>query len=345
VTGRALELSRNPIVLKRLALAGAVVAIGLAIAIGGRAWSQFTAEDVQFPNRPEQHFGSLSGANRDEFWSVSLEAFGEEPVLGHGSGTYQFSWDELRSIPVPVRDAHSLYLEAFAELGLLGGLLVLALVGGLLVTGFLAWRDATGARRELHAVLLAVLLAFAVGAAIDWFWEIATLGAIFFVAAGILVAARCAQIGQARADGTERARQRRYGLAASGLALAWIAALALLGPLLVEREIDASKAAAAQGDVAGAIEHAGTARSIEPWAASPYVQLALLAQLQGDHVTAGERMSEAIDREDRNWVLYYLRAKIENEAGEVGAARADLARARQLNPREECLEEGFEGCG
>lgn len=345
VTGRALELSRNPTVLKRLALAAAVVAIGVAIAVGGRAWDQFTSEDVQFPNRPEQHFGSLSGANRDEFWSVAVEAFGEEPVLGHGAGTYQFSWDELRSIPVPVRDAHSLYLEAFAELGLLGGMLVLGLVGSLLVTGFLAWRDATGPRqRELYAVLLAVALAFAVGAAIDWFWEVPTLGAIFFLAAGILVAARCAQLGEVRASAAGRGRQR-YGLAVTGLALAWITALALLGPLLVEREIDASKAAAARGDVAGAIEHASTARSIEPWAASPYVQLGLLAQFQGDYAVASERMSEALDREDRNWVLYYLRAKIESEAGEEAAAQADLARARQLNPREECLEEGFEGCG
>ena len=45
--------------------------------------------------------------------------------LGHGAGTYQFSWDQLRSISIPVHDAHSLYLEAFAELGLIGGLLVL----------------------------------------------------------------------------------------------------------------------------------------------------------------------------------------------------------------------------
>ena len=45
--------------------------------------------------------------------------------LGHGAGTYEFSWDQLRSIDLTVIDAHSLYLEAFAELGLLGGLLVL----------------------------------------------------------------------------------------------------------------------------------------------------------------------------------------------------------------------------
>ena len=346
LTGRAVELSRNPAVLKRGAVLLALLAIGVAIAVGGRAWDQFTADDVQFPNQPEQHFSSLSGANRDEFWSVAVDAFGEKPVLGDGAGTYQFSWDELRTVAIPVSEAHSLYLEAFAELGALGGLLVLVLVGSILWTGFAAWRAASGAQQELYAVLFAAVLAFAVGAAIDWFWETALLGAIFFLAGGALVAARCAQLAPSGDPATNgRGERRRFGLAVAGLAVAWIAALALIGPLLVDREIAASHAAAAEGNIPSAVEHADTARSIEPWAASPYVQLGLLAQQQGDLPTARERLSEAIEREDRNWVLYYLRSRIEHEAGERGAAQADLSRAQRLNPLENCLREGWNGCG
>jgi len=346
LTGRAVELSRNPVVLRRGAVALALVAIGVAVAVGGRAWDRFTADDVQFPNQPEQHFGSLSGANRDEFWSVAVDAFGEKPVLGDGAGTYQFAWDELRSDPIPVSEAHSVYLEAFAELGLLGGLLTIALVASILWTGFAAWRAASGAQQELYAALLAAVLAFAVGAAIDWFWETAVLGAIFFLAGGVLVAGRCAQLAPAGDPATNgRGERRRFGLAVAGLAIAWIAALALIGPLLVDREIAASKAAAADGKIESAVEHADTARSIEPWAASPYVQLGLLAQQQGDFPTARERLSEAIEREDRNWVLYYLRSKLEHEAGDPAAVRADLRRAQQLNPLERCLREGWDGCG
>ncbi len=284
MTGRAVELSRNPKVLQGLALAAALLAIGVAIAVGGRAWDQFSSSDLQFPNQPEQHFGQLSGAGRHDFYRVAVDAFGEKPLLGHGAGTYQFSWEQLRSISIPVRDAHSLYLEAFAELGLVGGLLVLALVGTLLWTGFAAWRAARGSQRELYAALLAAALAFAVGAAIDWFWEIAALGAVFFLASGVLVAARCAQLTQARSAANGRNEERRFGLAVAGLAIAWITALALIGPLLVDHEIKASQTAAAGGDIASAVNHADTARSIEPWAASPYVQLGLLAELQGDYV-------------------------------------------------------------
>lgn len=345
LTGRAVELSRNPVVLKRLALATALLAIAVAVAVGGRAWSQFTASDVQFPSQPEQHFGSLNGANRDEFWRVAIDAFGEKPVLGHGAGTYQFSWEQLRSIPLPVRDAHSLFLEAFAELGLVGGLLVLGLVGALLWTGFAAWRAARGPQQELYAVLLAACIAFVVGAAIDWFWEIAALGAIFFLASGVLVAGRCAQLSPPPAAANGRREERRFGLAVGGLAIAWVTALALVGPLLVDREIKASQAAAADGNVASAVDHADTARSIEPWAASPYVQLGLLAELQGEYAQAAGRLSQAIDREDRNWLLYYLRSKIEHEAGDTASSRADLRRAQQLNPLESCLREGWDGCG
>ena len=344
LTGRALELSRDRRTLKWLALAAALLAIAAAIAVGGRAWDQFSSPDQQFPTDPAAHFSQFSGANRHEFWRVAVDGFEEEPVLGHGAGTYRFSWDKLRHIEVPVLNAHSLYLQAFTELGAVGGLLVLALVGMLLWVSFAAWRGAGGARRELHAVLFAACLAFAFGAGIDWFWEIAGVGAVFFLASGALVAARCAQLAQARAQADGEGERRRFGLTVAGLGLAWIVALALIGPLLVDREIDTSNAAAAEGNLPAAVDHADTARSIEPWAATPYVQLGLLAASQQEYGPAVERLSQAIDREESNWQLYYLRARTQHRAGDDDAARADLEEAQRLNPEEKCLEEGFEGC-
>lgn len=343
LTGRALELSRSPRVLRRVAAAGATLAIAVAIAIGGRAWHQFSSSDIQFPSDPAQHFSQLSGAGRYDFWRVAIDAFAEKPLLGTGAGTYEFSWNQHRSIDAPVHDAHSLYLESFAELGVAGGLLTLAMVAALLWTGFAAWRAASGSQRERNAALFAALPAFAVGAAFDWFWEIAALGAVFFLAAGVLVGVRCAQLKSPRPGSpreSSRLEGRRYGLAVLGLAVAWIAALALIGPLLVDREIKDSQHAAAAGNLASAVEHANTARSIEPWAASPYVQLGLLAELGREYGVAGERLTQAIEREDRNWELYFLRSRVEQEAGEAAAAQADLEHARRLNPRAPELQAG-----
>jgi O-antigen ligase len=338
LTGRALELSRNPTLLRGVAAVIAVIAIGVAIAIGGRAWDQFSSSDIQFPNQPEQHFSQFSGAGRHDFYRVAIDTFDEKPLLGSGAGTYRFAWNQNRSIAQPVHNAHSLYLESFAELGIVGGLLVLALVGVLLWTGFAAWRAAPHPQRERYAALFAATLAFAVSAGLDWFWELPGLGAVFFLASGVLVAARCAQLSTAPdPDLVARGEDRRFGLAVAGLAIAWIAAVALIGPFLVDREISASQSAAAEGDLTGAVNHAKTARSIEPFAASPYVQLGLLAESQGEYATAAERLTQAIDREGRNWQLYYLRSRVEEEAGDRAAARADLDHARRLNPLEECL--------
>jgi hypothetical protein len=339
LTSRAVGFSRNPAVLKRIALVLGVVAIGALIAFGGRAWDRFSSSDLSFPNSPEQHLSSFSSGGRDDFYRVALDSFGEDPILGHGAGSFQFSWEEQRSIDRPVHTAHSLYLQALSELGIVGGLIVLGLVGVLLWTGFSAWRHASGRQREMAAALFAAMLAFAIGAALDWFWEIAALGAVFFLAGGVLVALRCAQLSMIPPG--EQPNSRRYGLAIAGLAVAWISAVALVGPLLVQHELKESQHAAAEGDLASAASHASTARSIEPFAASPYLQLGLVAQAQGDLPQARDRLTQAIDREDRNWQLYYLRSLVEHETGDGAAAQADLDKAHELNPIETCFENGW----
>lgn len=343
LSGRALDISRNPAILKGIALAAALLAIAAVVAVGGRAWDQFSSSDIQGSQNPQRRFSELSGTGRKEFWSAAIDAFGEKPVLGIGAGTYKFAWDQHRSVEDPVHDAHSLYLESFAELGAVGGILVLALVGSLLWFGFAAWRDAAEPQRERNAAMLAAMLAFAIGAAVDWFWEIPGLGALLFLPAGVLVAARCAQIAaDPRREGPSEGR--RFGLTVTAVALAWIAAIALVGPLLVEREIDSSQAAAARGDIPSAIDHARTARSIEPFAASPYVQLGLLAEQQGENEAAAAYFGDAIAREDRNWQWYYLRSRVEHEGGNEAAALADLRRARKLNPLESCLQDRKWSC-
>lgn len=345
LTDRAIAASRNPRVLKGVALGLAVLALAAALAVGGRAWHQFNSPDLQPPGSSGEHFTQLSGSGRGEFWRVAIDAFEEEPVLGHGAGTYRFSWHLLREDSVSNLDAHSLYLQAFAELGLVGGLLVLALVGVLLWAGFAAWRAAEGRQRDLFAALLGSCLAFAICSAIDWFWQIAVIGAIFFLAAGVLVAGRCAQLARQRAAGNGHEAPRGFGFTVAGLAVAWISMVALVGPLLVDREIDASNAAVVDGNLASAVSDAETARKIEPWATTPLKQLALLAEREGNYPAATDWLDQAIEREEDNWLLYYLRARVGHEAGDEAAAQKDFNEARRLNPEEKCLEGGFEGCG
>jgi len=348
---RALAISRDPRVLRGIAIATLVILVVLGIAVGGKAWNKFSSADLGVSAAPGEHLSQVSSGGRVQFWEVALKAFGEDPLLGKGAGTYQFSWNEHRPLDMPVKDAHSLYLQPLAELGILGGVLILAMVLFLLGVGFSTWRAASGRQRELYGVLLSVSFAFALGAAFDWFWQIAVVGSVFFMATAALVAARCSQIW--RAGATARAREgadpgapsrRRFSVAVVGLAIAWLTMLALIGPLLVDREIHESTNAIEAEEFESAVNHAKTARSIEPWAATPYRQLGLLAEANGEYEEAIHRFGQAIDREDRNWSLYYLRARTEHKAGQNEAAQADLEEAKRLNPLETCLSEGFEGC-
>jgi hypothetical protein len=350
---RALAISRNPRVLRTTGIVALVVLVVLGVAFGGRAWDRFSSADVGITTQGSERLGAVSGSGRVQFWEVALDAFGEEPLLGTGAGTYQFSWNQHRPLPMANRDAHSLYLQVLSELGIVGGILVVAMVLFLLWVGFCTWRAASGRQRELYAVLLTISFAFAFGAAIDWFWQIAGVSVVFFMTTGALVAARCGQIWRAGALARARAgieadpqpERRRFSLSLIGLALAWLTMLALIGPLLVTHEIDESTAAITAGQVESAVNHAENARSIEPWAASPYRQLGLLAEAKGEYAEAIHRFGQAIDRESRNWSLFYLRARTEHKAGQKKAAQADLAEAKRLNPLETCLLEGFEGCG
>lgn len=347
---RAVDISRDHRVLGGIAIAG-LVAIAIAAAIyGNTAWHKFTSTDLATPSG----LAEASSRGRIQFWEVALEGFDEKPILGHGAGTYQFAWDQLRPIDMPNTEAHSLYLQALDELGIVGGVLALGMVLAMLWIGFTAWRAAGGRERELFAAMLGVALAFTVGIAYDWFWQLALVGSVFFMATGILVAARCGQLWRARAatraregvdvEGETTGESRRFGLTIAGLAIAWLTMLALIGPLLVDHEISESNAAL-PGNIESAVNHAETARSIEPWAATPYLQLGLLAQAKGEDEEAIHRFEQAIDRENHNWTLYYLKAKAEHQAGQNEAAQADRAEAQRLNPLQTCLDEGFEACG
>ena len=81
------------------------------------------------------------------------------------------------------------------------------------------------------------------------------------------------------------------------------------------------------------MKHANAARDIQPWAASPYVQLALVNEEAGELARARDWIDEAIDRDRRNWRLWLVLARLETKLGYPRAAADSLRRAIELNPR------------
>jgi Tfp pilus assembly protein PilF len=113
--------------------------------------------------------------------------------------------------------------------------------------------------------------------------------------------------------------------------VALIAALAL--PWLVQRDVVASRRAAARGDGSAALSRALEARNLQPWATSPRLQLALVSEQTGDRRAARRWIASAIRRDGRDWQLWLTAARIDTEVGDIPAAERAYARARALNPR------------
>ena len=126
-------------------------------------------------------------SNRGDFWQVAVHAFEHHPVRGLGAGGYRVAWLSERRINYNVNDAHSLYLQTLAELGLVGGAALIALFAGV----FFAARAARRSDPNLCVGPIAVLAMWAVHAALDWDWEMPALTLVAMLAAGVVVA--CAE--------------------------------------------------------------------------------------------------------------------------------------------------------
>jgi len=156
----------------RLLGAGAAVAL-VALAVVAVAASERRPGSAETGARAGRLVSLES--HRYEYWKVAAGAFADEPLRGIGSGNFRVRWLRERPVPESARDAHSLYLETAAELGLLG----LAALG-LLLAGSVAGVRRGGAG---VAVAAAALAAFAVQAGIDWLWEMpaVSLPALFLL--------------------------------------------------------------------------------------------------------------------------------------------------------------------
>jgi hypothetical protein len=78
------------------------------------------------------------------------------------------------------------YIEELAELGIIGGALLVASIASMLIA--LAFR-ARGPERQVWAALLAGSVMWALHAGVDWDWQMPAVTAWFFAAGGLALAA------------------------------------------------------------------------------------------------------------------------------------------------------------
>ena len=268
------------------------------------------------------HLLSSSGSGRWQFWGAAISEFEAHPLNGGGAGSWGAWWLEHGSLPgVFTQYAHSLYLEALAELGIVG----LLLIGGCVVVSVLgAVRSALALGSSEIAAAAACGIAFFVAAAYDWVWQLSGIAVVGVGMLGIALGA----LPSTRAGARRWAGALRPAVAV----LAVAAIIPQFVTLVAGTHLANSNAAYKARDATEARSQALAAKAIEPWAASPYRQLGLVAEGQHDYVEASQWLDKAISRSRRDWQLWYIAARIETEralSSEGAQARKAIVRARQ----------------
>ena len=150
----------------QLGLAAVAVAAALV------AWPAYERFQSPAPDsRSVSRLATVSGHGRTELWRSALREGAQHPPAGGGAG----SW--ARVAHARTTNPHSLELQTFAELGLLG----LAALAVFLVDVL---------RRRRPEAALAAFAAWAVVAAVDWDWQLPAVTGAAMVCAGALTGSR-----------------------------------------------------------------------------------------------------------------------------------------------------------
>jgi hypothetical protein len=302
------------------AVAGGFARYGGPASLADRAYRSFTAPPLPASANLNERLFSFSGNGRADLWALGWGEARRHPLIGSGAGTYELAWLRGREATFKVRDAHNLFVERAAELGVVGVALLATVLAIPIVSAFRL------RRRDLMPLAFGVQVAFVAHAAVDWDWE---LPAVTLAALLVGAAVTCAA-GHVRAhDAPVEPRTRRAMLGAV------VAAGVLVIPILAGNSaLTRARTAADHGRFAESAEAANGATRWMPWSSDPW-QLLGEAQLRLQRRPAARvsfRKAIAKDRDD--WELWFDLALASS-----GAARGAAAvRALELNPRASELE-------
>jgi O-Antigen ligase len=150
---------------------GAVVAAGIQERHPGQAATGATTQRLRSVE-----------SNRYAYWRVAFDTFADHPLVGDGAHSFEADWLQRRDIQDAARDAHSLYFETAAELGLAGIAALFLFLGAGGVAAVQAWRR----DQALAAGPIAAVCVWLFHAALDWDWEMPAVSLVALLLVGAL---------------------------------------------------------------------------------------------------------------------------------------------------------------
>jgi O-antigen ligase len=334
--------SRRATAIGALATLAVICVVGVAAGAPGYAsdrWQEFKAPSGTVVAASQDNvFSRLQAANsnhRYEFWQAAEKAYETAPLKGIGPGTFEFWWARHGTSSAFVRDAHTLYFETLAETGIIGFVLLIGLLVFLLGVAVVRSLRAPPGMRIWIAAAVGGLATFMTSAAFEWVWEMAAIAcAVMVLGAVILVGREEPAVAEEKPRAPARPLVGRVLVAL--LSVVALGAVAVpLASALANRD---SQAASADGRLVAALEDSRTAQRLQPYAATPHLQQALVLEEAGQLPAAVVAAKTATADEPTNWRTWLVLARIEGRDGKTGAAVDALRTARRLNPRSPLLQ-------
>lgn len=361
----------------QLLVAGLVVAAvaGLgAVALSDRGlggtisarWDELTDDSATTGGGPQRL--ATAASSRGRYWRQAIDVFEDEPLAGVGAGGFATAGLRYREGVNISRHAHGYVVQTFADLGVLGVLVSLALavawliaairavgatprsrVGQLLLIGrpervdhmrAPAW---TADRVAVTALFLAAL-AYGIQSALDWTWFVPGPTVMALIAAGFVAGRGPAPEAAAPAEPPPQSRLTgaRIGLAVAAVLAALGASWSIWQPERAERRADQAIALAGSGEADAALDAARDAQDIDPLAIKPLFAEAAVHQRAGDEVAAlavFRRAAAEHPKDPQAWLALadFQLYELDDPEGAVAA----LEQALYLDPVSDAARDSF----
>lgn len=302
------------------------------------AWHTLTSASAPQPGNTAARLASL-GNSRSVYWREGLKV-GEHALLaGVGAGGFDTARTQYPTGSFQVAHAHSYLIETFADFGLIGLAVTLAL--------FVAW--ALACRRTLsvprgederlrHAseragllTLLTVVVIFGVSSLIDWTWFVPGVTVPALVAAGWLA-------GRGPITGARPAPRRplgftpgrsagAIGVAVAALVVAWF----VWQPLHSADSFGSAITAMTRGDAGVALADARSAADSDPVSVDPLWEQSAIYSALGNQTAARSELAQATSLQPDNPQTWAQLGAFDLQRHQPRLALAELETAHRLD--------------
>jgi len=332
-------------------LAGGWVVAGNPVARVRHGWDTFKSPRGYAANGSGNRLTSGLGSQRYDFYRVALNEFAAHPLTGIGADNFQQEYLMHGRSEATPHYPHSVELRTLAQTGVIGALLALLGLGAALVAAVRAIRSSVtrGSDPLARAVAIAALGGFvywAVHGSVDWFWEVAGLGAPAFALLGLACAlaprvptARAPLTGERVSGWRQAAAFRRLSIGVGAL-VAVTAALSLAAPWLSQLQVQNAVRSWPTAP-RRAYSDLDDAARLDPLSDEPYLLAGSIALRFGDLARADQDFALALGRTPRDVYATLERGAIASARGDRREALRLLERAVRLSPHDKLLREAL----